>query len=522
MQANTLIAAPIAARDLESLKSQVQQAVAQGAGALELRADYLMGLDADLARAALHTVRTVATLPVIVTCRDPQEGGQNGYMPAVREEVLVAAVEAGADYVDLELRNALQGSAWDPLRSALGAQSHTRLILSSHDFEKPFANLTARFRQTQAVCASAIPKLVYLAPHLNDCFPALDLLHGEGRGAIVLAMGQAGVISRILACKLGAHLTFASLDEARATAPGQLSLSTLKQLYHADTMDAHTELYGLIGDPIGHSQSPAIHNACFIDLNMNRRYLPFWVQGDDALLCRFLDQVAARPWLDLHGFSVTIPHKHAALDYVQSRGGTVEALATKIGASNTLTLARQADGVHWSAYNTDYSGAMDAIRRALHREAGELRGWPVAVIGAGGVARALVAGLADEGAHLTIYNRTVAKAERLAQEFGCAAAGLEELSQLEARLIVNGTSVGMFPKVEAMPVPPEALDGVDAVFDTVYNPRQTRLLCEARARGAVGIDGVAMFVNQALAQFRLFTGEEGDAGLMEAILSRAL
>ncbi len=522
MQATTLIATPLAARDLESLKGQVQQAVAQGADALELRADYLIGLDADRLRAALHAVRTLASLPVIVTCRDSREGGQIDPMPAVREEVLVAAVQAGAEYVDLELRNALQGSAWDPLRRALSVQSRTRLILSSHDFAKPFANLTERFRQTQAVCASAIPKLVYLAPHIHDCFPALDLLHGEGRGAIVLAMGPAGLITRVLACKLGAHLTFASLDEACATAPGQLSLACLKQLYHADTMDAHTELYGLIGDPIGHSQSPAIHNACFAQMDMNRRYLPFWVQGNDASLSRFLDQVAARPWLDVQGFSVTLPHKHAALDYVQSQGGTVEKLATKIGASNTLILARQAAGAHWSAYNTDYSGAMDAIRRALHLQAGDLRDWPVAVLGAGGVARALVAGLADEGARLTIYNRTVVKAERLAQEFGCKASGLEALSNMEAKLIVNGTSVGMFPKIEGMPVPPEALEGVDAVFDTVYNPRETRLLREARARGAVGIDGVAMFVNQALAQFRLFTGVEGDGALMEAILSRAL
>jgi 3-dehydroquinate dehydratase/shikimate dehydrogenase len=522
MESTTLMAAPLAARDMAALESQAHQALTQGADVLEWRADYLVGLDASKVRAALHGIRARTSLPVVVTCRDPREGGQNNLPGEVREEVLCAAIAAGADYIDLELDNAMQGPLWEGVRRTLEAHAHTRLILSSHAFEKPFPDLRARYRQTKAVCASAIPKLVYMAHHLSDCFPALDLLHGEGRGAIVLAMGEAGLVSRILARKLGAHLTFASLDEARATAPGQLSLSAFKQLFRADAINAQTEIYGLIGDPIGHSQSPAIHNACFARLGMNRLYLPFWIQGGDGALQGFLDHVAARPWLDLRGFSVTIPHKHAALAYVQSRGGTVEPLTAKIGASNTLTVAWPGDTAHWSAYNTDYSGAMHAIRRALKVEAGGMQGWPVAVIGAGGVARALVAGLVDAGTRLTIYNRTVSKAERLAAEFGCAASGLEGLSRLEARLIVNGTSVGMSPQVDAMPVPPAALKGVGAVFDTVYNPRETRLLREARSCGAIGIDGVAMFVSQALEQFRLFTGQEGDAGLMEEVLSRAL
>jgi 3-dehydroquinate dehydratase/shikimate dehydrogenase len=522
MQTPTLIATPIAAPDLAQLQTQVQQAEAAGADALEWRADYLIDLADAQVRSALQILRSQFSGPVVVTCRDPREGGQNGYRPEERGRVLHTAIAAGVAYIDLELENTREEGLWPQLRTRLGEQKHTRLILSSHDFEKPFDDLPERYRRTRAACDMAIPKLVYMPRHLNDCFPAFDLLHGEGRGAIVLAMGPAGLISRILATKLGAHLTFASLDANTATAPGQLSLLTFRQLYRAAAINQKTELYGLIGDPVGHSQSPALHNACFDQLDMNRLYLPFWIQGGDAPLRQFLDLVAERPWLDLRGFSVTIPHKHAVLDYVQSRGGTVESLTAKIGACNTLAIDRGAGSPRWSAYNTDYSGAMDAIRGALGLAAGGLRDWPVAVLGAGGVARALVAGLADEGARITIYNRTVAKAEKLAQEFGCRAAGLEALSHLEARLIVNGTSVGMSPGVDAMPVPAAALEGVEAVFDTVYNPRETRLLREARARGATGIDGVAMFVNQALLQFRLFTGAEGDAALMDRVLSRSL
>jgi 3-dehydroquinate dehydratase/shikimate dehydrogenase len=255
--------------------------------------------------------------------------------------------------------------------------------------------------------------------------------------------------------------------------------------------------------------------------------------------------------LDFRGFSVTIPHKHSALKYVHAKGGFVEPLADKIGAANTLLieaswrgrpalasrghlgLARSDHDISiWSgvqgqdalatvagpprlaAYNTDYAGALDAITAGMGIERKDLRSVPVAVVGAGGVSRAIVAGLTDAGAHVTIYNRTVARAEKLAAEFRCAAAGLEKLSELTARLLINCTSIGMHPNVEATPVAAEYFMSDMTVFDTVYNPAETLLLKQAKQKGAKTIDGVAMFVNQAAAQFRLFTGQQADRDLM--------
>ncbi len=143
---------------------------------------------------------------------------------------------------------------------------------------------------------------------------------------------------------------------------------------------------------------------------------------------------------------------------------------------------------------------------------------PVAVVGAGGVSRALVAGLTDAGAKVTIYNRTVERAEKLATDFGCAWSGLEGLSHLDARLVVNCTSIGMHPKVGASPVPADSLRSDMAVFDTVYNPAETLLLRQAKAVGAQTIDGIAMFVNQALAQFRLFTTQSANPTLMRNVV----
>jgi shikimate 5-dehydrogenase len=141
----------------------------------------------------------------------------------------------------------------------------------------------------------------------------------------------------------------------------------------------------------------------------------------------------------------------------------------------------------------------------------------VAVIGAGGVARAITAGFVDSGAKVTVYNRTASRGEKLAAEFGCEFIPLGDLSSggtIEARLLVNCTSVGMFPEIARSPVPAGCFSGNIMVFDTVYNPVETRLLKEARAAGARTVDGLAMFVNQALAQYRLFTGREGDAATM--------
>lgn len=174
------------------------------------------------------------------------------------------------------------------------------------------------------------------------------------------------------------------------------------------------------------------------------------------------------------------------------------------------------------AFNTDYLGAMDALLTTLKLRRDQLKGWPVAVIGAGGVARAIVAGLRDAQAEVTIYNRTAAKAQALAAEFGCRCDGLDGLEGPGCRLLVNCTSVGMHPNVDAMPVAASVLRPEMAVFDTVYNPVRTQLLRTAAEKGAVCIDGVSMFVSQAMAQFRLFTGQDADPALMREVVTRAL
>ncbi|NIA17531.1 MAG: shikimate dehydrogenase, partial [Planctomycetes bacterium] len=440
-------------------------------------------------------------------------GGANDYSARLRMEILIEAVKAGADFIDCEYANFGLGET--QLKQVLSQNSKTGLILSTHDFQKKFANIKQIYRDISQCCPAAIPKIVYQANHINDCFEAFDLLNSQKTDMIVLCMGQAGIISRIIAKKLGSFVTFASLDNDAATAPGQLTISQLKQLYRYDAVNADTELLGIIADPVGHSISPLVHNSCLARAGVNKIYLPLLVGGRTEDFNKFLDNIRDRKWLGFSGFSVTIPHKTNALEYLCKHEEYVEPLAVKIGAVNTITIG---DNRRISGYNTDYAGAMSALTSAMGIEKKQLRGIAVAVVGAGGVARAIVAGLTETGAKVIIYNRTVAKAERLAEEFNCKSAPLDAMDSRRTEVIINCTSLGMYPDVDITPVPREILRPSTVVFDTVYNPIETLLLAQAKEAGAKIVNGAEMFLAQAMAQFKLFTGTEADEEYMRTII----
>ena len=509
----TKLAVPIAAKNLDVARKQVNAAISAGAEILELRIDYLENLSIEMVENLITFVKNSSNkqLPTIVTCRDKQQGGVIDYPQQLRIDVLVSALKAGAEFIDYEYDNFLIAENQEAIQQALSQNPQARLILSAHNFETKFPDISRLNHDILNVCPEAIPKLVYTAKHINDCFDAFDLLHETSGDIIVFCMSEAGLISRIIAKKLNSFITFASIDDKIATAPGQLTIEQFKQLYHYDDITSDTELFGVIANPVGHSLSPAIHNACFREKQMNKLYLPFLVEGQQQEFNSFLHNVIERKWLNFVGFSVTIPHKQSALEFARANGGSVEPLAEKIGAVNTLIISTEGK---LSAYNTDYSAALDAVTSTLSIDRNGLRELSVAVVGAGGVARAIVAGLSDVGAKIRIYNRTISKAEKLAGEFNCEFASLDDLMDMNAKLVVNCTSIGMHPNVNATPVHRECLKSDMAVFDTVYNPVETLLLKHARQAGAKTIDGVSMFVNQGIAQFKLFTNAEGNAELM--------
>jgi 3-dehydroquinate dehydratase/shikimate dehydrogenase len=505
----TYLTIPIAANTVEQAKSLIAAASAAGAEMLELRTDYLEDLTTGAVEMLIAEVKA-RNLPMIVTCRDKKQGGQGEWPLYQRMDILTAAIKAGAEYVDCEYETILIAEVEKELTAVL-ADSRCRLILSHHNFEGPFENIQKLYDMIVTEYPSAIPKLVYTARHINDCFAGFDLLHTKEGDAIVFAMGEAGLISRIIAKKLGSLITFVSLDECSATAPGQLTIDRFKKQFRYDSITAKTQLFGVIADPVAHSISPAVHNACFADAGMDRLYLPLRVQGDTTGFDAFMKNIVARLWLDFHGFSITIPHKMNAIEYVEKAGGFIEPVAVQIGAINTITIGIN-DRVN--GYNTDCAGAMDAITAAMGINKKQLADVPVAVVGSGGAARAIVAGLADVGAAVTIYNRTLEKAHKLAHEFRVHAASLSALATMEAKILINGTSIGMHPDVDETPVPKEYLRKDMIVFDTVYNPLETQLLKEAKEIGATTISGAEMFINQAAEQFKLFTHSQPNIAVL--------
>lgn len=515
---------PLTADTCRTMAAQVAQATRLGADMVELRLDYLCDATPEAIRELMSRTARFA-VEVVVTCRLAEEGGLFSADEPQRIQLLEAAVQTGGDYVDIELaawrRSAMLREKIDALRLTRDPSRPLKLILSRHDFEKTPADPAGMLDDIASEPCDVV-KLATKAESTVDSLRMLDALRESAakRPTIALAMGEPGIMTRVLARKFGALLTFASLDTGKESAPGQVTMTDMLGLYRWNAIGPATAVYGVVGCPVGHSMSPAIFNAAFGEIGFDAVYLPMRIEPPYEAFAAFVDGCLSRPWLGLGGCSVTIPHKENLLRYVSERGGHVEPLAGRIGAANTLHLqtAEPLPG----ACNTDYRGAMDALCAGIGCTHNDLGRFSVAVLGAGGVSRAIVAGLRDRGCRVTLFNRTLERAESLAAEFGAVARPLDQAGDHRADIIINGTSIGMWPKVDDTPLPADALTGKPVVFDTIYNPVETRLLREARRHGCRTVDGAAMFVNQAAAQFERWIGRPAPTDLLRAVLLQRL
>ncbi len=505
MPQRTLLAVPLTSLD-PPLGAQVRAAQAAGADLVELRVDLLGDV------AAVETLlQQPRALPMILTIRTAAEGGAWTGDEAERIALLERLGLLVPGFVDVECAT-WQRSA--NVRQKIGlvadvpghatARARNRLIVSHHDCQATPADLSPVFDALAATPAH-IHKVVFTARDATDALRVLIELHRRApqHPTIALAMGEAGLVTRVLARKFGAFLTFATLHAGGESAPGQPTLTALRDLYRWDDLGPSTRVYGVLGWPVGHSRSPHIHNAALRAAGIDAVYVPLPVRPTWAEFAAFMDAVQRNPDLDFWGFSVTLPHKEHALRWLEEQGGEIEPLARRCGAVNTLL--RHADGTS-SGHNTDVLGVVAALRALPDWASADWRGRRAAVLGAGGVARAVVVALADRGCQVTIFNRTAERARRLADEFNCASEEWNARAESPADLLVNCTSVGLAPHVAETPCPDDALRPGLTVFDTVYHPAETRLLRSARARGCATVGGVEMFLHQAAAQFELWHG----------------
>jgi 3-dehydroquinate dehydratase / shikimate dehydrogenase len=469
--------------------------VDQGAKLVELRLDYING-DVNLRRLVADR-----PCPVVITCRRAVDGGKFAGAEEQRLLLLRSAIAEGVEYVDLE----------EDIARAIPRFGRTKRIISLHDFRKTPDNLDEIHRRMCELDPDIV-KISTMANHPHDNLRLLDLARRSQVPTIGLCMGDMGTPSRILAGKFGAPFTYATFHHERALAPGQLSYQQMTDIYHYDQINAETEVYGVIADPIGHSLSPQIHNAGFRHRGLNKVYIPIRVPRENLL--RFIDDAPA--W-GIKGLSVTIPHKEEVVKKLTEADAAVRG----IGAANTVIF----NGKKRQGFNTDCQAAIDSLETALGgREELDLRlkGRTALVLGAGGVGKAIVYGLTRLGANVVVTDGVARQALTLANRFECRSVEWSARHSVLADLLFNCTPVGMHPNVDETPFERHHLRPSMIVFDAVYNPENTLLVKDARNRNCTVVSGVDMFVRQACLQFQLFTGEDGPAELMRETIRRVI
>jgi len=535
---------------VEPALAAARRAAERGADMVEWRVDALA--EAEGALASVRTLVRESPLPSIVTVRGAREGGEWNGTDQDRVSFLEALCTAPGGpapaYVDFELAdfsrsaNLRQKVELCVAHPGQVREVGTRLILSAHDFDGRPADLARRWAAMAAADSCAVAKVAWRARSVRDNLEAFELLRTRAKPSIALCMGEAGLMSRVLAPKFGAFLSFAhagdAADAERAaanaagTAPGQPSVEELVERWGFRRIGGRTRVFGVVGWPVGHSRSPELHNAWFRERGADAVYLPLPVPPEYEHFKATVGELVDFAPLDFRGASVTLPHKEHLVRFVGERGGTVDADAAWLGAANTLLVAPHgaSPAERLRAVNTDMPAAVEVLRAALagtrkaHADPRDpLDGARVAVLGAGGVARAVAGGLALAGAHVVVVNRSRPKAEALATSLSgraradgrrtqVVAGGMDDvrcdLPACESfHAFVQCTPLGMEggpdPKASAWP-DDVALDGSVVAMEMVYAPRETPFLREARARGARTVGGEETFLRQAELQSRLF------------------
>ena len=491
------VCAVVAAPDANSMLVQLGQALRLGR-TVELRLDWLSN-DAEIDRflrrlEARRLVRASAGPTLIATCRRREAGGRYPGTIAKQLVHLADAIRAGCAWYDLEVETARQCPA-ELIEVLLG---EGRQLRSAHFFERMPRNLAHVAGELRRGRPDAI-KIAAQCNSLEESRKLLDFARRQ-RDTVVIPMGDVALPARILA--LRARDSFAYAPVENATAPGQVSLADMKDIYRAGRLGPRTSVYGVIGNPVGHSLSPAMQNAGFAARRMNAVYLPFLVRN----LRDFLDSIDP---LGIRGFSVTLPHKEKIVRHLDG----CDLLAERIGAVNTAVVR---PGGKLYGYNTDYVGVLQALEKRI-----PLRGSRVLIVGAGGAARAVAFALVQAGGVVCVTARRPARAKALARAAGGEAIPRNRLHGEFFDAIVNATPVGMYPAIGAAPLEAHELN-CRLVFDTIYRPRATKLLQLAAKRGIETVSGVEMFVAQGSAQWEIWTGERAPVEAMQCAVVRTL
>jgi 3-dehydroquinate dehydratase / shikimate dehydrogenase len=558
----TLICVPLMVEDHSEARQDAALAKERGADLVEYRVDVFFedkqdstDLLEDRIDRVLDLVE-VSPLPCIVTCRPHWEGGE--YHGDDDERVALyealGTSEKPPAYIDVELATYTRSAN---IRQKINlAVNHpeqkrtvsTRLILSTHDFTARPSDLTRKIMAMQDEPACSVVKVAYRARSIRDNLELFEILRDRQKPTIALGMGEFGLMSRILAPKFGGFLTFASLRDESTTAPGQITIDELVNLYRFRSITPTTKVYGIIGWPITQSMSPMVHNAGFEAIGWDGVYVPMPVaadpndpEGSDASFKGTIGELLESDTLCFSGASVTIPHKERTLSIpgLDELDQPHSQSVSRIGAANTIKqewIETEEAGIRHFGTSISNSDGL-AIELLVKQSLGNLTGSKALVFGAGGAAKAAVSCLLRAGANVFIYSRSTAKTKDLISTLthNCddgylgTARGLsiDDLNTIIADIYINCTPVGMKdgPDPDGLSIPIPEMDNLapeTVFFDTVYTPIETPMLKAAKERGYRTIDGVQMFVKQAEAQFEIWTGQSAPDGLFDRLVREKL
>jgi 3-dehydroquinate dehydratase / shikimate dehydrogenase len=486
------LCAVVAAPDSRSMRRQLARALRE-TSTVELRLDWLSS-DAEITHFLGQLARGRLKATMIATCRRHEAGGR--YRGTVAKQLvhLAEAIRAGCGWYDLEIET-LRQCPPELVDVLLG---DGRQLASAHFFQGMPPSLSRVAAELRRYRPDAI-KIATQCDSLADSRKLLDFARKQ-KNIVAVPMGDVALPARFLALRRKHAFAYAPVENA--TAPGQITLDEMKQVYRADQFDARTRVYGVIGNPVGHSLSPAMQDAGFAARRMNAVYLPFQVRD----LKDFLRSVEP---LGIRGFSVTLPHKERIIGRLDG----CDPLAARIGAVNTVVVR---GGGKLYGYNTDYVGVLRSLERRM-----PLDGSRVLIVGAGGAARAVAFALAQAGAAVCVCARRHERAKSLARAVRGEAIPRARVRREFFDAIVNATPVGMHPRVGSSPLEANELN-CRLVFDTIYRPRLTRLLQLAAKRGIETVSGVEMFVAQGTAQWEIWTGERAPVAVMRRAVIQAL
>ena len=455
----------------------------KSADIIEIRADGIRDFSLPL------LLKQKTSKPLIFTCYAKSNGGC--FRGAVKERIklLSSAITSGRfEYVTIDIPRLLAVSNNIKTLINLGRACQTKIILAYHNHQKTPDNLEAIYKRLSMFNPNAI-KIVTNAQNFSDNFKVFKLAqtlklrrHHQPK-LIAFCMGAKGMISRILYKKFGLFLTYASYKTGWETADGQMPLSRMKYFYQADSITCRTKIFGLLGSPIQHSYSPFLFNAWFGGEKTNAVYLPLAIdpnrfEEDFSLIKSFLNPM---------GFSITSPYKITAMKLADRLSNS----AKEIGAINTIYCKDN----KFIGTNTDWIGVIETLLpwRKL------LKNRQALILGQGGAARAIIYALRYSGIKTIVFarksNKNMLPLKRIAQY--CRGSGYD-------KIIINATPLGMMPDTDKSPIPQTYLKKGMIVFDTIYNPAETRLLRDAKKKGCVTINGLKMFLDQALKQMEYF------------------